>query len=143
MPQDTFVSAKAFVKTSLLFMKKYTEEESKKWHGLLEEKQNEILVKQKNEREVLEEILKNREAIKEKKKEVKAKLKELNDFARSESRRLARADFDYPIFMCEAEHVGITSTGETGPETPNELPQILEEYKKFQKDPQAYAASKK
>ncbi len=49
--------------------------------------------------------------------------------------RMARADFDYPIFMCEAERVGITSTGE---EDKNELPQIFEEYKKFQKDPKDY-----
>jgi len=135
MPQDTFVSAKAFVKTSLLFMQKFTEEESKKWLGLLDQKQNEILAKQKKEREALEEILKDRKTGKEKKKEAKAKLKELDDFAQSESRRLARADFDYPIFMCEAERVGISSTGE---EDKNELPQILEEYAKFQKDPKNY-----
>jgi len=140
MPQDTFVSAKAFVKTSLLFMQKFTEEESKKWLGLLDQKQNEILAKQKKEREALEEILKDRKAGKEKKKEAKAKLKELEDFAQSESRRLARADFDYPIFMCEAERVGISSTGE---EDKNELPQILEEYAKFQKDPKKYAANGK
>jgi len=67
-------------------------------------------------------------------------MKELDDFLQNEARRLARADFDYPIFMCEAEHVGITSTGE---EDKNELPQILEEYKKFQKDPKAYASNGK
>jgi len=140
MPQDTFVSAKAFVKTSLLFMQKFTEEESKKWLGLLEQKQNEIFAKQKKERETEEEILKDRKTGKEKKKEAKAKLKELDDFAQSEARRLARADFDYPIFMCEAERVGISSTGE---EDKNELPQILEEYAKFQKDPKNYAANGK
>lgn len=136
MPQDTFVSAKAFVKTSLLFMQKFTEAESKKWLGLLSEKQNEILAKQKKECEALESILNDRQAGKEKKKEAKTKLKELDDFMQSESRRLARADFDYPIFMCEAERVGISSTGE---EDKNELPQILEEYAKYQKDPKAYA----
>jgi len=140
MPQDTFVSAKAFVKTSLLFIQKFTEEESKKWLGLLEQKQNEILAKQKKERETEEEILKDRKTGKEKKKEAKAKLNELDDFAQSEARRLARADFDYPIFMCEAERVGISSTGE---EDKNELPQILEEYAKFQKDPKNYATNGK
>lgn len=140
MPQDTFVSAKAFVKTSLLFMQKFTEEESRKWLGFLDQKQNEILAKQKKEREALEEILKDRKTDKEKKKEAKAKLKELDDFAQSESRRLARADFDYPIFMCEAERVGISSTGE---EDKNELPQILEEYAKFQKDSKKYSVNGK
>jgi len=83
----------------------------------------------------LEAILKDRKAGKEKKKEAKVKLKELDDFAQSESRRLARADFDYPIFMCEAERVGISSTGE---EDKNELPQILEEYEKFKENPNKY-----
>ncbi len=135
MPQDTFVSAKAFVKTSLLFMQKFTKEENKKWLGLLSKKQNEILVKQKKEREALETVFKNRQASKEKKKEAKTKLKELDDLVQDESRRLARADFDYPIFMCEAERVGISSTGE---EDKNELPQIFEEYAKYQKDPKNY-----
>lgn len=135
MPQDTFVSAKAFVKTSLLFMRKFTEAESKKWLGLISEKQNEILTKQKKEREALEAILKDRKASKEKKKEAKAKLKKLDEFLKNESRKLARIEFDYPIFMCEAEHVGITSTGE---EDKNELPKILEEYKKFINDTKNY-----
>ncbi len=140
MPQDTFVSAKAFVKTSLLFLQKFTDAENKKWLNLLSVKQNEILAKQKKEREALGEILKNRKAGKEKKKEVKAKMKELDDFLQNEARRLARADFDYPIFMCEAERVGISSTGE---EDKNELPQILEEYAKFQKDSKAYVSNGK
>lgn len=140
MPQDTFVSAKAFVKTSLLFMQKFTEAESKKWLGLLEQKRAAILAKQKKEREALEAILQDRKAGKEKKKEAKAKMKELDEFLANESRRLARADFDYPIFMCEAERVGISSTGE---EDKNELPQIFEEYAKFQKDPKAYVSNGK
>lgn len=116
-------------------MQKFTEEESKKWLGLLDQKRAEILAKQKKERKVAEAILHDRKAGKEKKKEAKAKIKELDDFAQSESRQLARADFDYPIFMCEADRVGISSTGE---EDKNELPQILEEYAKFQEDPKNY-----
>lgn len=138
IPQETFVSAKAFVKTSLLFMRKFTEMESKIWQGFLEEKRNEIITKQNKERETIESILKDRKSGKEKKKEAKTRLKELNYFLQNESRRLARIDFDYPIFMCEAEQVGISSTGE---EDENELPQILEEYKKYQKDPKKYIAN--
>ncbi|MBE3138335.1 MAG: SAM-dependent DNA methyltransferase [Actinobacteria bacterium] len=123
-----YISAKAFVKTSLLFMQKFTEQESRKWQELLDNNRNEILKKQEKEREKIEGILRDITSSKEKKKEAKSKLKELDDFAQSESRRLARADFDYPIFMCEAERVGISSTGE---EDKNELPQILEEYTKY------------
>ncbi|MFA5232731.1 MAG: N-6 DNA methylase [Candidatus Paceibacterota bacterium] len=135
IPQETFVSAKAFVKTSLLFLQKFTEEERKGWSELLGKKHSEILTKQKKDREDIDVILKDRKADKEKKKESNAKLKELDEFLQSEARRLARIDFDYPIFMCEAERVGISSTGE---EDKNELPQIFEEYMKFQKDPSGY-----
>jgi hypothetical protein len=42
--------------------------------------------------------------------------------------------------MCEADNVGITSTGE---EDINEFPQILEEYKRFRKDPQNFMNNEK
>ena len=140
IPQETFVSAKSFVKTSLLFMHKFTESESKTWASLLEEKNEEILGKQNKERKALEDIIKDQKADKNKKKEAKAKMKELDEFVQSESRRLARIEFDYPIFMCVAEHVGISSTGE---EDVSEFPEILGEYKKFKKNPKGYAANGK
>lgn len=140
IPQETFVSAKSFVKTSLLFIHKFTESESKTWASLLEEKNKEILGKQNKERKALEDIIKDQKADKNKKKEAKAKIKELDEFVQSESRRLARIEFDYPIFMCVAEHVGISSTGE---EDESEFPEILGEYKKFKKNPKGYAANGK
>ena len=136
LPQDTFVSAKASVKTSLLFMQKFTAQESKNWIGLLDFKREEILKNQQKERAEISTILNNRKADKDKKKIAKAKLKELGEFIETESRKLARIDFDYPIFMCEAEKVGISSTGE---EDINELPDVYEQYKKFKSDPEAFA----
>lgn len=47
----------------------------------------------------------------------------------------AKEEFNYPIFMCEAEHVGITSTGE---EDENELPTVLLKYLQFRQDPQSF-----
>ncbi len=140
IPQETFVSAKSFVKTSLLFMHKFTESESKTWASLLEEKNKEILGKQNKERKALEDIIKDQKADKNKKKEAKAKMKKLDEFVQSESRSLARIEFDYPIFMCVAEHVGISSTGE---EDVSEFPEILREYKKFKKNPKGHTANRK
>lgn len=138
IPQETYVSAKAFVKTSLLFMQKFTEKESRKWQDILENNRNEILRKQTNERHKIEEILRDRTSSKDSKKEAKKHIKELDNFVQIESRRLARIEFDYPIFMCEAEKVGITSTGE---EDKNELPIIFSEYQKFKKDPKEYTTN--
>ena len=51
-------------------------------------------------------------------------------------REKAKEDFDYPIFMCEAEHVGITSTGE---EDTNDFSEILEQYLNFRENPSEFA----
>lgn len=42
-----------------------------------------------------------------------------------------REVFDYPVFVAAPKSVGITSTGETGDNVPNELPGILEGYQHF------------
>jgi type I restriction enzyme M protein len=43
-----------------------------------------------------------------------------------------RAKFDYPVFIAGPKTVGITSTGETGENVPNELPAVLEAYRQFE-----------
>jgi type I restriction enzyme M protein len=50
--------------------------------------------------------------LKEEKDKAKKALKELEDIITKEARALLKERFNYPIFMCEAEHVGITATGE-------------------------------
>jgi type I restriction enzyme M protein len=74
IPQETFVSAKAFVKTSLLFMQKFTQDQKKKWEEILQKRLEEVLIEQKEEREQIKSNLKDKKAI-------KARLKELDDFA--------------------------------------------------------------
>ncbi|MGN9767561.1 N-6 DNA methylase [Micromonospora sp. SD12] len=49
------------------------------------------------------------------------------------ARQRAREIFDYPVFMAEVEKAGITATGETGPDVPNELPEVLDRYREFLK----------
>lgn len=50
----------------------------------------------------------------------------------------AREAFSHPVFMAEVEAAGITGTGTTGPEVPNELPELVLEYHRFLTDPAAY-----
>lgn len=127
MPQETFVSTGASVKTSLLFMRKFTDKEHEEWLSAISKHKAEVRKEQEAERKKLGVS-----------KEDKKRLKELDDQIESEGRNRARADFDYPVFMCEPESVGITSTGEAGPDTPNELPNVLEEYRKFLDEPDKY-----
>jgi len=42
-----------------------------------------------------------------------------------------REAFDYPVFMARPAAVGITATGDTGEHVPNDLPEVLAEWKAF------------
>jgi len=135
LPQETFNSAWAAVKCSLLFLQKFEEKDRVKWRTLIGKYETQIIESQKEERQKLEEIIKDKKADKEEKKEAKQTLKELDNYVATESRKLARADFDYPIFMVEAESVWISTTWETWDNIPNELPTILEQFLEFEKSP--------
>jgi type I restriction enzyme M protein len=50
--------------------------------------------------------------LKEEKDKARKALKELEEMLSKEARALLKERFNYPIFMYEAEHVGITATGE-------------------------------
>ena len=84
----------------------------------------------------------------------KAAQKELADYERAmaekiaaEARALLKDRLDYPIFMYEAAHVGITATGEADSNElyPNDALPIgiekscLELYRQFRKSPDAFA----
>jgi len=67
----------------------------------------------------------------------------------AESHALLKERFPYPIFLYEAEKVGITATGETGEDVPNELgpkgalphgvPQsCLTLYRQYRENPEAF-----
>jgi type I restriction enzyme M protein len=81
--------------------------------------------------------------LKEEKDKAKKALKELEEIIAKEARALLKAKFSYPIFMYEAEKVGITATGETDYNElyPNDNmpPEVekscLELYREFMKNP--------
>jgi type I restriction enzyme M protein len=90
---------------------------------------------------------------------LKAAQRELNDYRKRleatktrEARALLKERFDYPIFMYEAENVGITATGEMDANElyPNDhLPKgmkpedtCLELYRQFQANPKAFALAR-
>jgi type I restriction enzyme M protein len=117
LPQEAFVSSGASVKASLLFLQKFTEEEKQRF--------DETYYKAKVEIEAghSDEIASENERRQKKKEENDIEKlgnykKELEDGPKkdgkmpNESRRLLKDRFDYPIFMYQAEKVGITATGE-------------------------------
>jgi len=122
LPQETFFSSGASVKASLLFLKKFTVAEQAEFDKNKAEANEETKAKYNLEIERQTEVL--QVAIDEAKKARdmgarKAAQKALNDYQKKvahktaiESRALQKEKFNYPIFLYEAEKVGITATGE-------------------------------
>jgi type I restriction enzyme M protein len=160
LAQETFISSGASVKASLLFLQKYTDEEKDRFDQTYATAKEEINANYADE--ITKETQRLEAAIaeaKEKKdaenrkvlqKGLKDYIKQMEDKKAAESRQLLKGRFDYPIFMYEAEKVGISATGE---EDQNELypnpnqPQgiqktCLEWYREFLVDPKAFAKAR-
>ena len=154
LPQETFISSGASVKASLLFLRKYTDEEKERFDQTYATAKAEINAKYADEiakeTQRLEDAIavakENKDAEKRKalQKELKDYLKQMEGKKAAESRQLLKERFDYPIFMYEAEKVGLSATGD---EDQNELypnanqPEGLEKtcvewYREFLADPE-------
>ena len=161
LPPETFVSSGASVKASLLFMQKFTDEEQAGFNAKKVAAEQEI--RDKYALEMAERIGALEAAITQAKearavgsrKALQAELKQyqrdMEAKIKAEARALLKSRFPYPIFLYEAEHVGITATGETD-RVPNELvpgdfkPEgientALERYWAFRANPEAFLAS--
>lgn len=158
LPQETFVSSGASVKCSLLFLQKFTEEEQQRFDETFAAAKAEVEDKYadeiKVERQRLESEIESAKKAKdaEQRQYVQKKLKdylaEMETRTVTEARQLLKQRFDYPIFMYEAERVGISATGE---EDLNELypntnqpaacvKTCLEWYQEFLADPKAFTS---
>ena len=129
LPNETFLSSKASVKCSILFLQKFSVDEQTRWDNLLKSHKQDLEQDNKEKLDLLNEIVAYRRQKGEKvakystedKNRAKKELKELNERIEKEALSKTKIDFDYPIFMAEPESVGITSTGETGENVPNDL----------------------
>lgn len=161
LPQDTFVSSGASVKASLLFMQKFTRKEQADFDEKRTAAEKETREKYAGEiakrtQELHASIAKATQERDSDRR--KALQKELHDYQgeiehriETEARALLKERFPYPIFLYEAEHVGITATGETD-RVPNELfpnefkPADVEQttidlYLRFKADPKPFLSA--
>jgi type I restriction enzyme M protein len=130
LPPDTFVSSGAAVKASLLFMQRFTRKEQSDFDSKMAVADKES--RKKYSPEISKRTQELESAIEKAKADRDTDLRkalqgELRDYQREmeerierESRALLKERFPYPIFLYEAEHVGITATGDTD-RVPNEL----------------------
>lgn len=128
IPQDVFIASGATVKPSLLFFKKFTEEEAATYSQILNQAQSEVVYKYQKEVESLKEKLKQRGSEapkKEEKKIYRAKLKVLQEKIEAEVKAIVKEQFDYKIPIAEIQKAGISTTGA---EIENELIPLAKEF---------------
>ncbi|SDY22889.1 type I restriction enzyme M protein [Hymenobacter psychrophilus] len=159
LPAETFLSSGATVKCSLLFAQKFTEAEAQQYADTvataLAERTAHHAPARNQELERLDDLIKEAQATKQRDdlKTLRAERatyeKRLAATIEREARPLVKQRLDYPVFLYEADRVGITATGEpdlnelypnAAPLHPDE-PTALELYQQFQQDPAAFVAS--
>lgn len=128
IPQDVFIASGATVKPSLLFFKKFTEEEAKKYNKIKTDATKSVNEKYKTDKETLEDQLKVRGLGKDEKKELKDKLNQLLQLIEDEIKLEVKTKFDYEIPIVEVDKAGISTTGAP---IENELVPVAEEFKKY------------
>lgn len=138
IPQDVFIASGATVKPSLLFFKKFTEEEATEWNRIAKKAKTEITKKYETQIKPIEQklALRGKEAIPVKeKKELKKQLKELQIKKEFEIKAQVKKDFDYQIPIAEVEKAGISTTGA---EIENELIPLCKEFTNYRKQKQLW-----
>src|SRR5207302_1280316 len=120
---ETFISSGASVKASLLFLQKFTAKEqadfvtkSAKAHAEVEAKHAEGIATETKRLESAIETAREAEDTERRKvlqRELADFQKFISDTIIREAHHLLKERFAYPIFLYEAEKVGITATGDT------------------------------
>lgn len=134
IPQDVFIASGATVKPSLLFFKKFTNEEANEYQKINMAATEKIDAKYADELSEIEEQLAKRgkEALsKEEKKELNAQKKRILEQKQSEIRAEIKEHFDYEIPIAEVQKAGISTTGAA---IENELIPLAEEFAPYRKE---------
>ncbi len=134
IPQDVFIASGATVKPSLLFFKKFTEEEDKQWKTIAKKAEKEITKKYESQIFAITEKVevKGKDALNaDDKKNLRAELKQIEDKVQNEIRSQIKRDFNYQIPIAEVEKAGISTTGA---QIENELEPLAQEFKKYREE---------
>ncbi len=159
LPQETFSSSGATIKTSLLFLQKFTEQEQTEFDAKRES------ARTKAEAKLADEVASRRDqladeiqaaklahdetGVKERQKELANLEKQTAHLVAREARSLLKEMCPYPVFFYEAERVGITATGELdenelfpNDDQPRDVEKTcLELYREFRTNPEAFMLS--
>ena len=131
--EATFKSSKANVKTSILFVQKFSDDDKAKWDNLVAKHKADLYDENNSEIINLKAIINYKakkgevaEFGKDDRAKAKKDLADLEKQIATNAWQRAKSDFDYPVFLAHAENTGITTTGETGENVANNLVDIKE-----------------
>lgn len=128
IPQDVFMASGATVKPSLLFFKKFTDQEQQEYDVIVNNGTRQIDAKYSDELATIGEKLSRRgknAVSKEEKKELNAKKKKIIEQKALEIKAYIKEKFNYEIPIAEVQKAGISTTGAA---IENELVPLAEEY---------------
>jgi type I restriction enzyme M protein len=129
IPQDVFIASGATVKPSLLFFKKFTEEEAEKYSFIINTNTAaQMAIFDLNKEQLLKEYPEKQTI--EQKKEIKEKLKQLEAAMEATVKAKVKESFNYQIPIAEVEKAGISTTGAV---IENELEPLEEEFTAYRK----------
>lgn len=134
IPQDVFMAAGATVKPSLLFFKKFTEDEAEEYNRICIQVSHEVEAKYDEEMTDIDVKLAKRgkEALtKDEKKSLRSRKKELTALIENEIKVLVKERFDYVIPIAEVQKAGISTTGA---KIENELEPLEKEFTEYRKE---------
>lgn len=134
IPQDVFIASGATVKPSLLFFKKFTEEETGLYKAIQVAAQADAEKPYKDELDDIAAKLSKRgkEApSKEEKKQLQSHQKEIQAAIETETKKFVKERFDYQIPIAEVQKAGISTTGAP---IENELEPLEQEFTAYRKE---------
>lgn len=140
IPQDVFIASGATVKPSLVFLKKFTEDEGEQYmilkqriiaqidekYQLQIDEANAVLEKAK----AASKSSKEKDTLKDAQKKAQNKLKEIEAIKEDEINQELKKSFNYTIPIVEVEKAGISSTGA---KIENELEPVAKEFTEYRK----------
>ena len=145
IPQDVFIAAGATVKPSLVFFKRFTEEEERQYAECKRKAYLECYEQYKVE---ADKLLADHQALVDAGKSrskgarvIHSRLDAIASAATEDAKPLVKEYFDYEIPVAKIDDAGITSTGAAS--SGNQLPALEEEYAKYRRAKNLWDESKK
>lgn len=145
IPQDVFIAAGATVKPSLVFFKRFTEEEERQYAECKRKAYLECYEQYKVEADKLlaghQALVDAGKSRSKGAKAIRSRLDAIASAATEDAKPLVKEYFDYEIPVAKIDDAGITSTGAAS--SGNQLPALEEEYAKYRRAKNLWDESKK